>query len=441
MNAFRLKKLLCGAILSLPLLSSAPSAAEEQIYVPYFTYRTGPFSAQGSYVADGLRDYMEMLNERDGGIGGVKILVDECETAYDTKKGIECYEAVKGKQPVVISPWTTGTALAIVPRAAVDKIPVLSMAHGLSASADGNVFPWIFNPPNTYWDGLAMIIRYIGDQEGGLESLKGKRIGYLYLDGGFGKEPIPLLEELSKSIGFDLKQYPVAPQEMQNQAAQWLGIRRDRPDYIVLFGWGAMNPTALKEASRAGFPADKIVSIWWPSEDDARSVGEAGKGFKVLNWHGVGSDFPAIQDIDRLLVETGKSNATKEKLGAVLYNRGVYNSVLVAESIRNAQQLTGKKVISPEDMRRGIETLNITAERWKEIGLEGFAGPIQLSCSDHNGHRSAFIQQWDGEKWVRSSDDIEPMPDLVMPLISAAAKEYAERNTGWPQRTEPCDNP
>ena len=172
-----------------------PAFAQDSVYVPLFTYRTGPFAGSGTPIADGMHDYLRMLNERDGGIGGVKLVLEECETGYDTKKGVECYEAVKGKNPVVVNPWSTGITLPLIPRASVDKIPILSMAYGLSASARGDIFPWVFNPPATYWDGLSMIIKYIGEKEGGLDKLKGKKIGFLHLDASFGKEPIPLLQE------------------------------------------------------------------------------------------------------------------------------------------------------------------------------------------------------------------------------------------------------
>jgi branched-chain amino acid transport system substrate-binding protein len=233
-------------------LPAPPARAQDALFVPLMTYRTGPFSGSGQHIANGLHDYLRMLNERDGGIGGVRLQIEECETGYDTKKGLECYEAVRGRKPVMVNPWSTGIALPLVPRAAVDKIPMLSTAYGLSAAGRGDLFPWIFNQPDTYWDGMAMILSFINQQEGGagdaLDKLKGKRLGYVYLDAGFGKEPIPLLEQLSRSTGFDLKLYPVAGADMQNQSSQWLGIRRDRPDYVVLFGWGAMNPTAIKEA-------------------------------------------------------------------------------------------------------------------------------------------------------------------------------------------------
>jgi len=428
-----------AAALAGALLLPASSRAQDSIFVPLFTYRTGPFAGSGGPIGDGMHDYLEMLNQRDGGIGGVKLVIEECETGYDTKKGVECYEAVKSKNPVVVNPWSTGITLPLIPRAAVDKIPILSMAYGLSASARGDVFPWVFNPPNTYWDGLSMLIKYIGDKEGGLDKLKGKKLGYLHLDAGFGKEPIPLFEALAKDLGFELKLYPVGAQDMQNQSSQWLSVRRDRPDYVVMYGWGAMNGTAIKEAVRVGYPMDKFLSIWWPSEDDARGAGPGAKGFKELNWHAVGANFPALQDIQKTVVDKGLSKAPKDKVGEVLYNRGVYNSLLIAEGIRNAQALTGKKAVTGEDVRRGLEAINLDAARWKALGLDGFAGPIALSCSDHNGHRPAFLQEWDGAKWVKVTEPIEPMTERVKPLLDAAAKDYAEKNTGWPKRTEACD--
>ncbi len=436
-----IKALALGGVLALGI---GAAQAQDSVFVPLLTYRTGPFAGSGQPIANGMHDYLEMLNQRDGGIGGVKLVIEECETGYDTKKGLECYEAIKGRNPVMVNPWSTGTTLPLIPRAAVDKIPVLSMAYGLSASARGDVFPWVFNPPDTYWDGLSMILSFISTQEGAtsptdLSKLKGKKIGYIYLDAGFGKEPLPLWEQLAKDVGFEVKYYPVAAADMQNQGSQWLGIRRDRPDYVVLYGWGALNPAAVKEGIKAGYPMEKVLSIWWPSEDDARNAGPSAVGFKTLNWHAVGGAYPAMQDILRTVYDKNLSQGNRTAVGDVLYNRGVYNSVLIAEAIRNAQALTGKKAVSGEDVRRGLETLNISTARWTEMGLPGFAGPLQLTCQDHNGHQPAFMQRWDGQKWAKVSELIQPLTQRLEPLMTAAANDYVEKSTGWPKRAETCD--
>jgi branched-chain amino acid transport system substrate-binding protein len=438
----RLKHLALGlAVATIASAAVATVQAEDGIYVPLFSYRTGPYSGAGAAIFNGMQDYLTMLNERDGGVGGARLIIEECETGYDTKKGVECYDATKGKSPVIVNPYSTGITLQLIPKAAVDRIPVLSMAYGLSASADGNDFPWVFNPPATYWDGASAFVRHVADVEGGFDKLKGKTIGLVHLDAPYGKEPIPLLQALAQDYGFNLKLYPVPAAQMQNQSSLWLDVRRDKPDWIYLQGWGAMNPTAIKEAAKIGFPMNRLVGVWWSgNDDDARPAGEEAKGYSSLDLNAVGSNFPVIRDILKYVVDKGKSQLTsKDKVGENFYNRAVWNSVLIAEAIRTAQQLTGKKLVNGEDVRRGFEGLNITTARLKELGLEGFASPVKLSCADHNGHGGISLVQWDGTKWNTVSSSVEPIKDKVLPLINSAAEDYVKANAGWPKRTEPCD--
>ncbi|HRE20749.1 MAG TPA: ABC transporter substrate-binding protein [Rhabdaerophilum sp.] len=433
------RKLVLSALAATAMIASAvPVSAQDTVFLPLLTYRTGPFSGSGVHIANGMHDYLRMLNERDGGIGGAKLIIEECETGYDTKKGVECYESTKTKGAVMYNPYSTGITLQIIPKAAVDKIPILSMAYGLSASADGTRFPWVFNPPVTYWDGASVFIKHVLVEEKG--NLKGKTIGLVHLDAPFGKEPIPVLEALAKEYGFNLKLYPIPAAQMQNQGSTWLAIRRDRVDWIYNQGWGAMNPTAVKEAIKNGFPINKLVGVWWAgADDDARAGGDQGKGYKSLNFHNTGANFPVIQDIKKYVLDKGFSKAEASHLGENLYNRGVYNAMLMAEAVRTAQKITGKKAVTGEDVRRGLEALNITEARFKEMGMEGFAAPVKVSCTDHNGHNKVFISQWDGSKYVKASDWIEPLKNIVRPLIEEAAKDYEAKNTGWPKRTEACD--
>ncbi|GAB5378170.1 MAG: ABC transporter substrate-binding protein [Acuticoccus sp.] len=419
----------------------APAVAQDgALFMPLLTYRTGPFAGSGIPIADGMHDYLAMLNERDGGIGGVPIAIEECETGYNTQKGVECYDSLKSRNPLVINPYSTGITLQLIPKASVDGIPVLSMAYGLSAAADGETFPWVFNPPLSYWDGASAAIKYISEQEGGLDALKGKTIGYIFLDAGYGREPIPLLEEFADEYGFKLTQYPVPFDTMQNQSSQWLNVRRDRPDYMIMWGWGAMNPTAVREAAKVRYPMDKFIGVWWSGgEDDARPAGAGAKGYKTMNFNGVGQDYPAIQDILTHVYDKGLSNVSdKSRIGENLYNRGVMNSFLMAEAVRKAQEMTGNANVTPADVRAGFEALDITAERLEEAGLSGFMQPLALSCDDHAGQADVYVQQWNGETWEKVSDWFPPMVDKVRPMLEKAADDYREANNPWPQRDVAC---
>lgn len=434
----RVTKLLLGvaasAMVAVPLIASSASA-QDRIYVPLMTYRTGAFAGSGIPIADGMRDYLTMLNERDGGIGGVRLEVEECETGYDAQKGVECYEATKGKGAVVYNPYSTGITLQIIPRAPVDKIPLLSMGYGLSAAAIGEKFPWVFNFPATYWSQASAIIKHIDGQGG----IKGKKIGFIYLDAGYGREPIPLFEQLSREMGFDLLLIPVGGKEMQNQSSHWLQVRRERPDWMIMWGWGAMNPTAIKEAVKIRFPMERFIGVWWSGGNlDVEPAGAEAKGYLSANFHGTGAGYPAMQDIKKYVIDAGKSQARDASaMNENYYTRGVMNSVLVAEAIRTAQEVTGKKVITGEEMRVGLENLNLTPERLKEIGLEGFTYPIRVTCKEHDGGSNPiYLQQWTGTEWQRVAE-LTPMYDKVRPMLEAAAEEYIKDKPGW--QTQTCN--
>lgn len=429
------KKIMIGCISSAFLTATFISSvkAEDTLYIPSLSYRTGAFASGGIPFANGFMDYLAMLNARDGGIGGARIINEECETAYNAQKGVECYEATKGNGALVYNPLSTGITLQIIPKAPIDQIPVLSMGYGLSAATVGEKFPWTFTYPNSYWSQMSSILAYI-DSQGGLE---GKKIGFIYLDVGYGREPIPLLETLAPQLGFELAMFPVAGKEMQAQSAQWLNVRKEKPDWMIMWGWGSMNPTAIKEAKKIRFPLDKFIGNWWSgAHADLVPVGDAGEGYLAANFSGIGTDYPALQDVIKYVIEPGNTQTDPAKVGDVLYNRGLYNAVIVAEAIATAQKMTGKKSVNGADVRAGLENFNLDAARLSELGLANFAADLKGDCADHEGGGSIFIQQWNGSDWVRITDPIPPMVDIVRPLLEKAADTYIADKPEW--QTQNC---
>ena len=97
-----MKKLFIGAVMAVgTFLSSVSLSFADELLVPTMSYRVGPYAANGTMVANGFTDYFLMLNERDGGIGGVKVNAEECETGYKAQVGVECYESYRGKNALV----------------------------------------------------------------------------------------------------------------------------------------------------------------------------------------------------------------------------------------------------------------------------------------------------------------------------------------------------
>jgi len=420
---------LAAALVAGPMAAAAPAQPKE-MFIPLLVYRTGPYAPSGIPIANGFVDYFTLLNERDGGINGVKLTWEECETQYKTDLGVECYEKLKGKGragALVVNPYSTGITYQLIPKAAVDKVPILSMGYGMSASSDGRWFPWVFNFPTNYWSQASAVVRHIGQQEGGLDKLKGKKIVHIFHNSPYGKEANPTLETLARQLGFELTLLAV-DHPGQEQGATWLQIRRINPDWIFMSGWGVMNQVAIKEAASKNFKMDHFIGNWWSANDaDVIPAGDGAKGYKGATFHAPGTKFKVHADIFKVLYDKNKGAGKRESVGEALYNRGIVNAMYTAEAIRTAMARFGNKPITGEQLRWGLEHLNLTDARLEQLGMKGFTHPIKVTCEDHEGSGPVLIQQWDGSKWEIVSDWVAPMRDVVRPKIEAAAVEEGKK--------------
>jgi branched-chain amino acid transport system substrate-binding protein len=418
------------------VLAASQAMAQNEQFIPRLVYRTGPYAPNGVPFADGYADYLDMLNARDGGVDGVKLTYEECEDGYDNSKGVECYERLKAKGPTgaaLVDPLSTGITYALIERAAADKIPVVSMGYGRADASYGPVFPYTFTYPVTYWEGADAMITYIAQQEGGVAKLKGKKIALVYHDSAYGKEPIATLEKLAAQDGFKFEKFAVSPPGIE-QKATWLQIRQQRPNWVLMWGWGVMNSTAVKEAAAVGYPMDHFIGIWWSgAEPDVVPAGKAAIGYKAATFHGSGTDFTVIRDIAKYVYDKGQGKTTKDKIGDVLYVRGVINAMFDMEAIHTAHKKYGNKPLTGEQVRWGLENLDITSARLTELGAEGLVGPLKISCENHGGHGLVRIQQWDGAHWKYASDWIEPHHDLLDPMYKASALAYAKEKNITPR--------
>jgi branched-chain amino acid transport system substrate-binding protein len=405
------------------LLAASPVMAD--LVFPSLSYRTGPYAANGIPFADGYADYFTLLNERDGGIGGVPVRVVECETGYNTEKGVECYESTKGEGSLVYQPLSTGITYQLIPKATADGIPVHSMGYGRTSAKDGTVFRNIFNYPANYWDGASVAINHILDLNGG--DINGKKIALVYHNSAYGKEPIRTLEELGKKHGFNLSLLAV-DHPGQEQKSQWLQIRRERPDYVLMWGWGVMNQVAIQEAANIRYPMENFIGIWWSgSENDVEPVGDAANGYKALAMHAVGDDFPVFADIRKYVVDTGKAAGAGDQIGTVLYNRGIYAAMLAAEAAKTAQEIHGTPDITPAMMRDGMEALEITEAKMAALGFPNFGPEFSVSCENHGGNGFGAVSQWNAgeDKWVLINDFNQSDQEVLMPLIAEDAAAFA----------------
>ena len=406
---------------------SAFAQAKEQFF-PSLTGRTGPVAPNATPFANGFADYMKLVNVR-GGINGVKTLVEECETAYDTARGVECYERLKGKHggATVFQPLSTGITFALTEKVAADKIPLITSGYGRSDSADGGIFKWNFPLLGHYWVAGDALLKHIGEKAGGMDKLKGKKIAVGYHDSPFGKELLPIIQERSAQYGFSLQLLPIAAPGVE-QKAIWLQVRQQQPDYVILQTWGVMTPTALKEAQAVGYPREKMFGTWWSAaEPDLKDIGQGAKGYSgVMMQHGAELQAPVVKDILDKVHGKGQGTGPKDEVGSVIYMRGVVGAMLAVEGVRAAQERFGKgKVMTGEQARWGYENLNLTQPKLDALGFKDVMRPVSTSCVDHMGSAYARVHTWDGSKFIWSSGWLEADEQVIKPLVKASAEKYA----------------
>ena len=432
-------------VLGLTLAIMSPNLAVAQAQEQYFgipSSRVGPYSAMGTGYYGGIIDYLNYVNMKFGGVNGVKLTWEECETEYNAARTVECYQRLltKGNQRMVVFD-TLGTpgAYAVINRMEPDNVVLAQYGYGRTDAADGRVWPWVFNAAGHYWGQVAVQLGYMAKKEGGIDKMKGKTVVHLHIDSAFGREPLPAMREITKQWGVRLIEIAVPPPGLEQQS-QWLQIRREKADWVTFWGAGSgMNSTAITNAARVGFPRDRMIYVsFGGAEEDMVPAGPAAKGTFVTA-NAVPGMFPLIQDIKKVVYDgAGKGNLQDpSRIGSVYYNRGVGAAAMWVEALKNAQRIANKpgKTVNGKEYRDGYEALDISDAKLKEIGIQGMLGPFKMSCAKHDGSERFRVMQWNGKKFDLVSDwEAAPDPAYIRKLIEESAAKFAAENKITPKK-------
>ena len=268
-------------------------------------------------------------------------------------------------------------------------------------------------------------VRHIKKENFG--NIKGKKVALIYHNSAYGKEPIRTLQEAAKKHGFKLSLLPV-DHPGQEQKATWLKIRKSRPDYIFMWGWGVMNQVAIKSAASIKFPMDKFIGIWWSgSENDVLPAGQGAHGYKALTFNAPGANYQVHKDIKKYVFAKGEQSGDGSHFGTVLYNRGLFQAMVQVEAAVVAQKIHGTSKITPAMYRDGMEAVDLSAERMAELGFKDFAPPFKNSCENHGGSGLAAVQQWDAKakKWSLITEYMYGDKSITEKLIAEDSAKYA----------------
>jgi branched-chain amino acid transport system substrate-binding protein len=385
--------------------SAATVRANHEIVIGIQCDRTGATQTVGVNLCPGTQDYIKLINSK-GGIEGHKIRGVEIDHEYKVPQGMESYERHKKDGAVSIAVYGTPHIYALAQKLTEDRIPGTSPGFGSAAAADGQRYPYIFPIAATYWSQGAAAVKFAKDQMGG--NLKGKKIAYLFFDNPAGREPIPVLEDIAEKEGFQLKTFAVPPPGVE-MGAQVLDIaQRYRADYVITHLFGRSPSVSMKELKRVGYPLRKVVAmVWGSAEADVEAAGgwAVAEGYNTMQFAGVGSDYPVLNEIREMYKKEGKE-PPKEMASTVYYNRGVLIAALHCEAIRNAIKAKGNGNITGEDVKKGFEKIS-------NFTLGGLVPPLKITPADHEGGGVVQIFTIKGGKFVKATEWYNAYNDVV----------------------------
>jgi branched-chain amino acid transport system substrate-binding protein len=393
-------------------VSGGAQAQQKEILVAGQCDRTGPTQIVGVVICPAIQDYIDLVNSK-GGTEGFKLKYYELDNEYKVPQAVEEYERQKQAGAVSIAIYGTPQVQALNQKLVEDKIPGTSPGFGISASADGSRFPYLFPVAATYWSQSAAAVQFFKDKAGG--SLKGKKIAYVYYDNPAGHEPLPILEDLQKMEGFELRSFAVPPPGVE-MGAQVIDItQRYRPDFVIDHLFGRSPSVAIKEYKRAGFPLSKVIGLVWASaEADILAAGgwQVAEGYHTLQFAGAGDDYPVRQDIKAMYKAQGKE-PPKGMDDTVIYNRGLLIAAIHAEGIRNAIKAKGGQKPTGEDVKNGFEQIH-------DFTLGGLFPPLKITSTDHEGGGWVQIFQVHDGKFVKETDWFRGYPEVVAAAVKKA---------------------
>src|SRR5215469_4708219 len=389
------------------------SAEQKEVVIGGTCDRTGPTQINGVGICPGIQDYYDLINTK-GGVEGYRIKYLEIDHEYKVPQGVEAYEREKRDGAVSMMVYGTPHVQALNQKLTEDKIPTTSPGFGISASSDGKRYPYLFPVAATYWSQGAAAVQFVKDKLGG--SLQGKKIAYIFYDNPAGHEPMPIIEELQKREGFELRTFAVPPPGVE-VGAQVLDItQRFRPDFVIAHLFGRSPAAAIKAFKSNGYPLSKVVGLVWASsvaDIDAAGGFSAAEGYHAMQFAGAGDEYPVRQQIKAMYKKEGKEPLDLMDKNTVYYNRGLLQAAIHVEGIRNALKLTDGKPPTGTDIKKGLEQI-------RGFTLGGLVPPLEITPTDHEGGGWVQVFQVKGGRFVKETDWFRADRDVVEHALKTA---------------------
>ncbi|MBE9546678.1 MAG: ABC transporter substrate-binding protein [Proteobacteria bacterium] len=331
--------------------------------------------------ADGIRNYIDYINEK-GGINGRKVKLIEVDYGYLIPRAEAAYENfIKVEKVHAILGWGTGDTEMLRSKIAKDRIPFMSASYS-SKLGIINEAPYNFLIGVTYSDQMRIALRFILDQW--KDKSRRPKVAFIYSDTAFGKSPIADGYTYAASHGIDVVADEIVTLDAREAIDQLSRIKAMEADYAILqeTTWAAS--VILKYARKLELKTRFIGLNWCADEKLIALAGEAAEGFTgTAPFIFTDVNIPGI----RKILEYNRRKGVDIEGYILRHIQGWTTAEVMLEGVRRAgNDLSGSGIKKGLESIRGYNTGGITA-------------PVTFAPSDHRGCKKLKLVRVVDGKW------------------------------------------
>lgn len=374
-------------------LAFAAVPARAQVNVCIWGTITGP-DALVNGMSYGLRDYLQFLNQTQGGIAGSKVNSLLLDGRYKLDEELKIYRrCVDEENAVFISGWSTGSVKALRDQINNDAVPFMTQSFA-SEVLDPKKYPYIFMAGPTYEQQMAIAFR-------DLAARGGKKVVIMSPDNEYGRGPVNVVRQsgIIKQLGLDLVDTVEFRFDAQDLTAQMLRVKSRNPDMVYIQASTPQAIAILRDAAKVGLSAKLFIgNLYTISPTIPEQLGESAEGFRAIQAYApYGTDIPAMKQIDQFATK-----ATVEKKD-IYYMKGWMEGIAIAAAIENAIKTSGGHP-SP-DIKQFRQVVREQMEAQTNLDDGGITPP--LNFVNHQGSVQARIAEINAGKYVPTGEWID----------------------------------
>lgn len=272
------------------------------------------------------------------------------------------------KVQVIVGPTIGSSALAVMPIAAANSIPVLAPVGSIAATKEASFFPWIFR---TCTNDEMLVI---GAMEKGIFKKGYKRIAVMFQEDAYGKGSAAFAEKLAKEKNVEIVTSVGAAANSVDLTAAATKIRNAKPEAVLLWSSApGMAAAFVRAAAQVGLTVPVIGSGALAQRSFISAAAGTAENVMLITLANWDDPAPKLANLDKVLRAGGK---TPSGFGELLAASGM---VALTEALKNVQgPVTGQKIRDALENLGEIENPYVDGRfGYSKTNHEGF-GPDAL---------------------------------------------------------------